>query len=133
VNAVFLDTVGLLAPWDIADQWHAAAAAAYQQVVAQRRPLVTTTFVLLDRGNAAAWRPYRGEVDLLRRTLEQRQELIVPMDQDWLAAWAAYERGDAAQAGIVDHVSFSVMWRLGLTEGFTNDRHFQAAGFQTLF
>jgi len=25
MNAVFLDTVGLLALWDTADQWHAAA------------------------------------------------------------------------------------------------------------
>lgn len=36
-------------------------------------------------------------------------------------------------AGIVDHVSFSVMRRLGITEAFTNDRHFAAAGFITLF
>jgi predicted nucleic acid-binding protein len=133
VNAVFLDTVGLLALWDVADQWHGAAEAAYQQVVARRLPLVTTTFVLLECGNAAARRPYRAEVDTLRRTLEQRQELIGPTDQDWTEAWAAYERGDAGQAGIVDHVSFSVMRRLGLTQAFTNDRHFQAAGFLTLF
>jgi len=36
-------------------------------------------------------------------------------------------------AGIVDHVSFIVMRRLGITDAFTNDRHFQAAGFTTLF
>lgn len=30
-------------------------------------------------------------------------------------------------------VSFAVMRRLGITEAFTNDRHFQAAGFATLF
>ncbi len=39
----------------------------------------------------------------------------------------------AGQAGIVDQVSFVVMRRLGITEAFTNDRHFQAAGFHTLF
>jgi predicted nucleic acid-binding protein len=133
VNAVFLDTVGLLALWDVADQWHAAAEAAYQDVVARRLPFLTTTFVLLESGNAAARRPYRAEVCVLRRTLEQRQELIVPTEQDWADAWGAYERGEAGQAGIVDHVSFSVMRRLGLTQAFTNDRHFQAAGFETLF
>jgi hypothetical protein len=47
-------------------------------------------------------------------------------------AWAAYERGEAGQAGIVDHVSFQVMRRLGLTQALTNDRHFLAAGFQQL-
>ena len=65
--------------------------------------------------------------------LEQRNELIVPSEDDWKQAWKAYERGDAAQAGIVDHVSFTVMRRLGIAEAFTNDRHFQAAGFTTLF
>ena len=36
-------------------------------------------------------------------------------------------------AGIVDHISFAVMRRLGIADAFTNDRHFKAAGFNTLF
>jgi len=59
-----------------------------------------------------------------------RNQLVTPPRKP---AWAAYERGDAAQAGIVDHISFVVMRRLGIMEAFTNDRHFQAAGFTTLF
>jgi predicted nucleic acid-binding protein len=34
---------------------------------------------------------------------------------------------------VVDHVSFIVMRQLGMTEAFTNDRHFRAAGFVPLF
>ena len=37
------------------------------------------------------------------------------------------------RGGIVDHVSFVVMRRLGLTQAFTNDAHFRAAGFEVLF
>jgi len=33
----------------------------------------------------------------------------------------------------VHHVSFAVMRRLGIIDAFTNDRHFRAAGFNTLF
>ena len=40
---------------------------------------------------------------------------------------------EADDAGIVDHVSFVVMRRLGISDAFTNDRHFKAAGFNTLF
>jgi uncharacterized protein len=130
---VFLDTVGLLALWDEADQWHAPADAAFREITARRRPMMTTTFVLLECGNAAARRPYRTRIGALRRTLEQRQEVIVPTADDWAQAWDAYDRGEAGQAGIVDQVSFVVMRRLGLNEAFTNDRHFQAAGFTTLF
>jgi predicted nucleic acid-binding protein len=85
MTPIFLYTVGLLAVWDIDDQWHNAADAAYERIVSARQPVVTTTFVLLECGNAVA-----------RRT-------------------------------------FAVMRRLGIRQAFTNDRHFQEAGFETLF
>jgi uncharacterized protein len=133
MTPVFLDTVGLIAQWDTSDQWHSLADVAYQKMVAQRRSVTTTTFILLECGNSAARRTFRADVCVLRQMLEQRNELIVPTENDWTEAWSAYERGDAGQAGIVDHVSFVVMRRLGITDAFTNDRHFQAAGFTTLF
>jgi len=133
MSVVFLDTVGLIAHWDTGDQWHALAAAAYGTVVAARRRVMTTSFVLLECGNAGARRTFRGDVCALRNALELRGELIVPTEADWRDAWTAFERGEAAQAGIVDHVSFVIMRRLGITEAFTNDRHFAAAGFTTLF
>jgi predicted nucleic acid-binding protein len=133
MNVVFLDTAGLVALWDVADQWHAAAEKAYAHVVSHRRRFVTTTFVLVECGNTAARRPYRSRVSNLRDKLERRNELIAPTEGDWNAAWEAYERDEAGQAGIVDHVSFAVMRGLGITQAFTNDSHFQAAGFETLF
>jgi predicted nucleic acid-binding protein len=133
MNAVFLDTVGLIATWDTRDQWHAAADAAYQLLQQDGRVLVTTPLVLWECGNAAARCPYRPRVNVLRQWLIQEGALLEPTPQEIEDAWAAYERGDAAQAGIVDHVSFVVMRRLGLTEAFTNDRHFTAAGFKVLF
>src|SRR5437899_528200 len=54
MNDVFLDTVGLLAVWDTADQWHAAADAAYQELLKRGRRLLTTPWILLECGNAAA-------------------------------------------------------------------------------
>jgi predicted nucleic acid-binding protein len=133
MSVVFLDTVGLIAQWDTGDQWHALAEAASQQIKAQRKTVVTTTFILLECGNTAARRTFRSDVCALRKALELRSELIVPTEEDCKRAWEDYEQGKAGQAGIIDHVSFVVMRRLGITEAFTNDRHFQAAGFTTLF
>jgi len=130
---VFLDTVGMIAVWDDTDQWHAAAHAAYRALLAQGRHLVTTSFVLCECGNAAARRPYRSDVNELRKSLIQEQLLVDPTPEEVDDAWAAYDQGDAGQAGIVDHLSFRVMRRLGLTEAFTNDQHFRAAGFTSLF
>jgi uncharacterized protein len=69
----------------------------------------------------------------LRDQSEAEKLLITPTQEDWELAWEAYRRGEAGQAGIVDHVSFQVMRRLNIQEAFTNDRHFVAAGFQVLF
>jgi hypothetical protein len=133
MTPVFLDTVGVLALLDADDQWHAAAVAAYDQLAAARRRLVTTELVLLECGNAAARRPYRTAIDDLRATLNRRGDVVDVSADELDLAWRAYRQGVAGDAGIVDHVSFLVMRRLGLIEAFTNDRHFSAAGFQVLF
>ena len=128
-----LDTVGLIAVWDQSDQWHGLASRVYGQLIDQGAILWTTPYILAECGNAAARRPYRGAVGRLLDSLEATGDLIVPTDDDWSAAWAAYRRGDAGGAGIVDQISFAVMRRLGLTRAFTNDKHFRAAGLEPLF
>jgi hypothetical protein len=132
-DAVFFDTVGLLALWDESDQWHSAADGAFAALQAAHSAVITTSFVLLECGNAAARRPYRQTVNRLRPNLSVAGALIYPTHDDWENGWDAFQRGEADNAGIVDQVSFVVMKRLGLTRAFTNDRHFRAAGLVTLF
>ena len=133
MTTVFLDTVGLLALWDASDQWHAAAEPAFARLAQTQARLLTTSFVLLECGNAAARRPYRQAVTRLKERLETAGLLIIPTTEDWNQAWAAYSRAEADSAGIIDQVSFAVMRRLGLSHAFTNDAHFRAAGFGVLF
>ena len=133
MNAVFLDTVGLVALWDRSDQWHTAAQAAFAILLASGVRLVSTPYVMLECGNYAARRPYRAEVVRVREELLSCGDLIDPTEDEIAAAWAAYELGTAGSAGIVDQVSFAVMRRLGLTRAFTNDKHFAAAGFAVMF
>jgi predicted nucleic acid-binding protein len=133
MNAVFLDTVGMIAVWDDTDQWHSGAKEAYALLLSQGRRLISTHLVLCECANASARRTYRSDVCELRRILIEEGLLIEPTVQEIEQAWTAYERGEAAQAGIVDHISFIVMRRLGIAEAFTNDKHFQAAGFTALF
>lgn len=133
MTAVFLDTVGLIAVWNRSDQWHAPSMAVFADLMRRQVPLATTPYILLECGNEAARRPYRARVVALRQSLLAGGNLIDPTAADIDQAWADYSRGLAGSAGIVDHVSFAVMRRLGLTQAFTNDVHFRAAGFQTLF
>jgi predicted nucleic acid-binding protein len=133
MTVVLMDTVGLLAMWEDTDQWHAAAEQDMTALQAQKARLVTTSFILLECGNAASRKPYRSDVDLLRRKMEADGRVIAPLESDIEQAWTEYRRGNAGDAGVVDHVSFIIMRRLGITDAFTNDRHFKMAGFNTLF
>lgn len=130
---VFLDTVGLLALWDESDQWHGAAKACFIRLSQQRTNFVTTTFIILECGNASARRPYRSAVSRLRQELERGQRLISPTPEDWKIAWNAYDHGGTSSAGIVDQITFVVMRRIGIEKAFTNDQHFRSAGLQALF
>ena len=133
ISPVFIDTVGLIAIWDRTDKWHAAASTVYSGLKADLTPMISTSYVLLECGNAAARKPFRNSADRVRIRLVETDGLIVPSETDWNMAWDAYGRGEAGDAGIVDQVSFIVMRRLGITRAFTNDQHFRAAGFETLF
>ena len=133
MNLVFVDTVGMLAVWNRSDQWHENAKRAYSLLDARNTILFSTTLVLAECANAAARTPFRIEVDEFRLRLEAGGTVIWPTPDDWRDAWTAYRNNDAEKAGIVDHLSFSVMRRLGISQSFTNDRHFLAAGFLTLF
>ena len=116
MTPVFLDTVGLLALWDTADQWHAPASRAFSRLQGLEADLFTTTYVLAETANAAARKPYRSDVDALREKLETGRTLIVPSDDDWRFAWQAYRQGVAGDAGLVDHLSFVVMRRSGIRD-----------------
>jgi len=133
MRRIYLDTIGMLALWNAADQWHQVARAAFVDITATGAELWTSTFSLLECGNAAARLPFRNDVVTLREHLRDDSKLIEPTAQECEAAWNAYSRGNAGDAGIVDYVSFEVMRRLGISEAFTNDHHFRVAGFRTLF
>ncbi len=133
MNGVFVDTVGMLAVWNRSDQWHSDARRAFSLLQPRNTLLFCTTLVLAECANAAARTPFRAEVDDFRKLLEAGGTLIWPSIEDWQIAWRAYREGNSDRAGLVDHVSFTVMQRLGIVQAFTNDHHFHAAGFETLF
>ena len=130
---VFLDTVGLVALWNERDQWHAAASEVFARLLREKTVLVTTPYILAESANAVSRRHSRPALVGLRETLERRKRVLFPTDDDWQEAWRRYAADGIGGPGIVDHLSFLVMRRYGLTEVFTNDRHFRAAGFDPLF
>lgn len=132
-SLLLLDTVGILALLNKRDQWHEWAVKAFEELNAQEFRPITTTFILAETANAASRTPLRGQVVSLKKELESRGRLVIPNDEDWTNAWTGYVQGEAGDAGLVDNLSFAVMRRLGIQCVFSYDKHFRAAGFETLF
>lgn len=132
-NAVFVDSGAFLALWNRQDQWHEAAKKALDSLILERARLLTTTFVFLECGNAAARTSFREHVVRTRTAMANSGDLIEPFPNEIDVAWSQFARGKSGGAGIVDQVSFAVMTRLGIRRALTNDGHFRAAGFETLF
>lgn len=133
MKAVFLDTVGLIAIWDVRDQWHLLAVPVFDDLAAKDIRLITTPYVLMECANTAARKKYRTLVYALRETLGIAGDLYDPTPDELQQAWQDYQTGPIGSAGVVDRISFAVMKRLGITDAFSNDRHFHAAGFTPLF
>ncbi len=133
MNAVFLDTVGLLALLDLRDQWHNVAAKAWVAIANYGTDIVTTPLILVECANAASRRPYRRAVADLRESMTAAGMVIDPSPDEWEQAWAEYAADAPGGGGVVDRLSFIVMRRLDISTAFTNDRHFLMAGFNAMF
>ena len=94
---------------------------------------VTTTYILAECANAFARSDLRSRLVVLADGLDAQRLLIFPTDADWSAAWAGFSRDHPGSPSLTDQLSFAVMRRLGLRRAFTNDGHFDEAGFEALF
>ena len=133
MRPMFLDTVGIIAVFDERDQWHAAADSVYHRAIRQRRAFITTELVLAECANAASRKPYRHDIVFLRQSLARASKIAQVTTIELENAWDIYSSFRSGSASVVDITSFIVMRRLKITDSFTNDSHFKAAGFLTLF
>ena len=133
MRAVILDTVGLLALWDVRDQWHEAAEKAFMGLLKSGAVLYSTEIIFSECANAASRSSFRAVVADMRKNMEEAGALLLPTSLELATAWEEYRQAPAGQPGVVDLLSFAVMRRFNITEAFTNDRHFKTAGFITLF
>ena len=124
-RAVFVDSSAFLAFASIRDENHAVAGRIHSRLEGTGTRLITTTYVLAELHALSLSR--RGPsfaLDLLDR-IEKGNTLIVAVrDEDWQKARSILRRYDDKSFSLTDALSFSVMERLGITDGFTFDRHF---------
>lgn len=133
-DAVFLDTNGWLALLNATDSLHAAASLAWASLLSRGDRVVVTDWVVAETGNGLARTSARNRfaaaVELIRSS--PRAEWVHVSEPLFDRALELYTRRSDKDWGLIDCASFVVMQDHGISEAFTNDRHFEQAGFTNL-
>lgn len=133
-SRVFLDTNGWLALLNASDSLHAAAQQAWADVGAAGYQVFLTDLVVAETGNGLARTPARRSLrSALQRVRASPKATLIFITPNLLAtALDLYDQRSDKSWGLVDCASFVVMKEHGISEAFTNDRHFEQAGFRCL-
>ena len=132
--AVFVDTVAWIALANTRDSLHDAARLAFDQLWNANTSFLTSEFVLLELGNTLSSPEFRLQTAGFIKALRVSSAIeIVP------ASTELFDRGLALFGnrpdkdwGLVDCTSFVIMTERQIAEAFTEDRHFEQAGFSKL-
>lgn len=128
--SVFVDTSALYALLVATEAHHGAVRLEFERLAASARPLVTTSYVLVE---TAALLQHRIGLAPVR----DFDERIVPLLAVRWVSEALHGRGmrrllqaDRRHLSLVDCVSFETMRAEGLTVAFALDQHFAETGFR---
>ena len=126
----FADTFYFLALLNVNDSAHSAALAHSSGP----GRIVTTEWVLMEVGDAMAWRPKRQSFIDLHRLLRSEPDVeIIPASAEMFARGMEFfaARTDKDWS-LTDCTSFIVMQERGISDALTGDHDFEQAGFRAL-
>ncbi|EDN66274.1 conserved hypothetical protein [Beggiatoa sp. PS] len=128
---IFIDTVFVLALVNRRDQYHQQALSLAKQF--DGYPLLVTDAVLLEIGNALAHNYKKESIKIIEQFVKSEEiEVVRLTPQLFKQAFELYKKYEDKTWGLVDCISFVVMWEAGITQALTFDQHFVQAGFQAL-
>jgi predicted nucleic acid-binding protein len=133
-EVVFLDTNGWIALLNACDQLHSAADTCWQELGRRGSRIIVTEWVIAEAGNGLARSRARSQFpEAVARIKGSPYAEIVRISEDrFERALALYAARPDKTWGLVDCASFEVMAEFDIVQAFTNDRHFQQAGYRCL-
>lgn len=134
MTKVFLDTSYAVALSSHTDEKHSRAVELAEELESADTYFVTTRAILLEIGNALSKARHRAAAVKLLMALENdpRVEIVSASDDLYQRALTIYRDRSDKEWGLIDCMSFVVMYDQGLTEALTADNHFRQAGFRAL-
>ena len=134
MNSLFIDTSYLIAVENTDDQFHKTASKHWRDLLKSPRPLVTSSYVLVEVVTLLNNRRLHSKaVELGNNLLSSRSFNVVHVDEElFYEAWAYFQKYKDKTYSLTDCVSFVLMKKLGIAEALTFDQHFIQAGFAKL-
>jgi uncharacterized protein len=131
---VFVDTVAWIALVNNRDFLHEESKQILSDLRRQNYKLITTEFVLLEFANALSSPELREKTSNFIEGLQTMKEIeIVSASSELFAkGFELYKTRLDKEWSIVDCSSFVVMEEMSITKAFTQDHHFEQAGFVKL-
>jgi uncharacterized protein len=134
MSTVFVDTTAWIALANKRDSLHAVARETFDRLWNEETHFLTSEFVLAELGNALSAPEFRTRTARFIETLYLSSTIeIVPSTTELFHRGLTLfgNRPDKGW-GLIDCTSFAIMADRALTKAFTQDRHFEQAGFVTL-
>lgn len=130
-ETIFVDSFAWIAAINKSDNHHKASLKAIDGLLKKSLKLVTTNYVIIETINALSKADYRKAVIAFMDKLEKSPsvEIIKITDEIYKNAWTLYQERMDKDWGITDCTSFEVMQMLDIKIAFTNDKHFEQAGY----
>ena len=134
MKAVFIDTSALIAMGNKRDQFHQQAIRLRKQLIRSKKTHITTSAVLMEFGNAFSPIPLRPTAIRLIETIKiSRFWKVVTINDDLFdRGLAKFKHITDKNWSLIDCISIIVAEELDISEVFTNDHHFEQAGFKIL-
>lgn len=131
---IFVDTSAWLALSNKRDFWHKIAKDIRQEFIKKNCTFWISDYIAVEIANALSRVQFRKiAIRLVESIVNSRKIKLIRINQELFdESWSLYKQRFDKEWGFTDCTSFTIMSKYGITTAFTNDHHFEQAGFQIL-
>jgi hypothetical protein len=131
-ESVFVDSFAWIAAINKSDNYHKKTLKIFEELLKKQTGLITTNYVIVETINSLSKAEFRKTVIEFVSKLEKSPSVqIVEITKEiFNNAWILYKQRMDKDWGITDCTSFEVMKMFNISKAFTNDKHFEQAGYE---
>ena len=134
MKPVFVDTSALIALGNSRDKYHNQSKKVFKELVISKREFFTTNAVILELTNAFSGAKYKPIALRLLDLIEKSENWTVITIDDKLMkkGVSKFKQMNDKDWSLVDCISMIISKDFDIANIFTNDHHFEQAGFKIL-